>query len=70
MRKSSSYDDFGNRQDGVNLICAYMATDRTMQDSVIVSESGAKKMRSSLISPTDNESINVLLNIYPYFSVV
>lgn len=57
MRKSSSYDDFGNRQDGVNLICAYMATDRTMEDSVIVSESGAKKMRSSLI-----EEVNIIFN--------
>lgn len=57
MRKSSSYDDFGNRQDGVNLICAYMATDRTMEDSVIFSESGAKKMRSSLI-----EEVNIIFN--------
>lgn len=57
VRKSTAYDDYGNRQDGVNLICAYMATDKTMEDSVMMSESGAKKMESSML-----KEVTIILN--------
>lgn len=57
MRKSTSYDDYGNRQDGVNLICAYMATDKTMEDSVIVSKDCTHKMSTSLI-----RVVSIILN--------
>ena len=49
IRKSNSYDEYGNRQDGVNLLCAYLATDKTMEDSVILSESASKKLSTTLI---------------------
>lgn len=57
IRKSNSYDDYGNREDGVNILCAYLATDKTMEDSVIFSKSGAAKMGTSLIS-----EVNIILN--------
>lgn len=49
IRKSNSYDSYGNRQDGVNLLCAYMATDKTMEDSVILSKSASEKLGTNLI---------------------
>lgn len=66
VRKSTSYDDYGNRQDGVNMICAYLATDKTMEDSVILSESGAAKLSTPLIKKVTlmfNEN-DIPLNLY------
>lgn len=66
IRKSTSYDEYGNRKDGVNLLCAYLATDKTMEDSVILSESGAAKLSTPLIKKVTlmfNEN-DIPLNLY------
>lgn len=66
IRKSTSYDDYENRMDGVNMQCAYMATDQTMEDSVILSETGAAKLTAPLIKPVTlmfNEN-DIPLNLY------
>lgn len=65
-KKSMAYDDYNNRRDGVNLLTAYMATMKNTEDSVIISESAAKKLASPLIKPVRiiiNEN-DILLNMY------
>lgn len=65
-KKSMAYDDYNNRRDGVNLLTAYISTAKNTEDSVIISESAAKKLASPLIKPVTiiiNEN-DILLNIY------
>ena len=66
IRKSLAFDEDDNRQDGVNLITAYMSCDNTMEDGIIISESASKKLTAPLIKPVqivinDND---ILLNLY------
>lgn len=58
IRSSMSYDEYGNRQDGVNLICQYFATDKTMEDSVILSDEAAYALGTHLI-----KRVTILFNI-------
>lgn len=65
-KKSMAYDEFNNRRDGVNLLTAYLSTEKNTEDSVIISEEAKKKLSSPLIKPVtiivnDND---ILLNIY------
>lgn len=65
-KKSMAYDEYNNRRDGVNLLTAYISTAKNTEDSVIISESAAKKLASPLIKPVtiivnDND---ILLNTY------
>ena len=65
-KKSMAYDNYNNRQDGVNLLTAYISTAKNTEDSVIVSESAAKRLSSPLIRPVTiiiNEN-DILLDIY------
>ena len=65
-KKSIAFDDYNNRQDGVNLLTAYISTAKNTEDSVIISESAAKKLASPLVKPVTviiNEN-DILLNIY------
>ena len=65
-KKSMAYDEYNNRRDGVNLLTAYISTSKNTEDSVIISESAAKKLTSPLIKPVTiiiNEN-DILLNIY------
>lgn len=65
-KKSMAFDDYNNRQDGVNLLTGYIATAQNTEDSVIISESAAKKLASPLIKPVTiiiNEN-DILLDIY------
>ena len=65
-KKSMAYDDYNNRRDGVNLLTAYISTAKNTEDSVILSESAAKKLSSPLIKPVTiiiNEN-DILLNTY------
>lgn len=65
-KKSMAYDEYNNRRDGVNLLTAYISTAQNTEDSVIISESAAKKLASPLIKPVTiivNEN-DILLNIY------
>jgi len=65
-KKSMAYDDYNNRQDGVNLKAVYLSTAMNTEDSIIISESAAKKLSSPLIKPVTvivNEN-DILLNQY------
>ena len=64
--KSTSFDEFNNRMDGINLLTTYLATNLTTEDAIIISQSGAKKLTSNLISQElimVNEN-DIMLNIY------
>lgn len=66
IQKSLAYDNYDNRTDGLNLNVAYMALDKNMEDSVILSDVAASKMTSPLIKPVSimiNEN-DIPLNIY------
>ena len=65
-KKSIAFDSYNNRRDGVNLLTAYISTAKNTEDSVIISESAAKRLSSPLIKPVTviiNEN-DILLNIY------
>ena len=53
VKASNSFDEIGNKMNGTNLLSAYISTGRNLEDSIILSESGAKKLSSSLIKYTD-----------------
>ncbi len=64
--KSSGFDDYNNRMDGINTLTMYLALNHTTEDAIIVSESIAKKFSSPLIKKISlmiNEN-DILLNIY------
>lgn len=66
IQKSQAYDDYNNRMDGVNLLTAYISCDPSMEDGIILSKSGAKKLVSPLLKKVtiivnDND---ILLNLY------
>lgn len=66
LRKSYAFDEYMNRCDGVNLLTAYVCTDRSMEDGIILSESAAEKLASPLIREVrvqvnDND---LLLNLF------
>lgn len=66
IQTSKANDMYNNRQDGVNLLTAYISTMENTEDSVIISESAAKKLRSPLIREVtiivnDND---ILLDLY------
>lgn len=66
IRRSTGFDQFGNKTNGVNVNVAYMALDDNMEDSVIISESCYKKMSAPLIRTVKviiNEN-DIPLNIY------
>ena len=66
VRKSLAYDNDNIRSDGINLNVAYMALDKNMEDSVILSDVAAGRMTSPLIKPVEimiNEN-DIPLNIY------
>lgn len=66
LRKSYAFDEYMNRCDGVNLLAAYVCTDRSMEDGIIISETSHNKLASPLIKEVkvqvnDND---LLLNIF------
>lgn len=66
VTKTRSFDQYNNRQDGLNLRTVYMASGMTIEDPVIVSESTAKRFNSPLIDKVrvminDND---ILLNLF------
>lgn len=66
IKTSTGFDEYGNKMNGVNLLTMYLSCAQNMEDSVILSETGAKKLESSLIKNTDiaiNDN-DVLLNRY------
>lgn len=66
IRRSTGFDQYGNKTNGCNINVTYMALDKNMEDSVVVSESCAKKMSAPLIRRVKvilNEN-DIPLNIY------
>lgn len=66
LKTSVGFDEFGNKMNGVNLTTLYLACNQNMEDSIIISESAAKKLETSLVKTTgitinDND---VLRNVY------
>ena len=49
LKRSIGFDEFGNKTNGVNLNTVYMAMDNNMEDSIVISDVCAKKMRAPLI---------------------
>lgn len=66
IRKSTSFDKYNSRMDGVNLRSAFMATGETYEDGIIISEPASIKLASPLVkvvSITLNEN-DTPLNLY------
>jgi DNA-directed RNA polymerase beta subunit len=66
IKTSTGFDEYGNKMNGVNLLTMYLSCAQNMEDSVILSETGAKKLETSLLKTTDiaiNDN-DVLLNKY------
>ena len=49
MKKPISYDEYGNRSEGLNLTTMYIACEDVKEDPIVVSESAAKKFACPLI---------------------
>lgn len=66
IRRSTGFDQFGNRTSGCNVNVAYMALDHNMEDSVIISERCSERLSAPLIRNVKiiiNEN-DIPLNIY------
>jgi DNA-directed RNA polymerase beta subunit len=66
IQKSLAFDEYNNRQDGINFNVAYMALDDNMEDSVIFSDVAAAKLKAPLVKPVIipiNEN-DIPLNLY------
>ena len=66
IEKSLSFDENNNRAEGVNLMTMYLASEKTKEDSIILSQDAADKLVSPLIKKVtivvnDND---ILLNLY------
>ena len=66
IKTSKGFDEYGNKMNGVNLITMYLSCAQNMEDSIIISETAAKKLETNLIQTTgiminDND---ILLNLY------
>jgi hypothetical protein len=66
IKTSIGFDEYGNKMNGVNLTTLYLSCAQNMEDSIIISESAAKKLETSLVKNTDitiNDN-DILLNLY------
>lgn len=66
LKTSIGYDEIGNKMNGVNLTTLYLSCAQNMEDSIIISESAAKKLETSLIknTPITINDNDILLNLY------
>lgn len=65
IRTSKAFDEYNNYTNTVNLLSTYVATDKTMEDSIWISESAQKKLTSVLykkVTVNVNEN-DILLNL-------
>lgn len=65
IRRSTAFDENNNYMNSVNLLSTYVATDKTMEDSIWISESAQKKLTSIfykkvVVNINDND---ILLNL-------
>ena len=66
MKKPISYDEYGNRSEGLNLTTMYIACEDVKEDPIVVSESAAKKFACPLIDKMEikiNDN-DILINLY------
>lgn len=66
MEKSYAFDENNNRCDGINLMTMYLASEKTKEDSIVLSEEAADKLVSPLLKKVNiiiNEN-DILLNLY------
>lgn len=66
IQKSLAFDEYNNRMDGINLRVAYVSCEYTKEDSIIISESAAKKLACPVIRKVTvmiNEN-DIPLNLY------
>ena len=66
VRKSVGFDEDDNRLNGCNLVTCYLASDKNMEDGIIISDEAADKLSTILIddiSITINDN-DILLNRY------
>lgn len=71
IKTSIGYDEYNNKMNGVNLTTLYLSCAQNMEDSVIISQTAAKKLETSLVK-NNQVSINdndILLNLYGNESV-
>lgn len=66
LKTSIGYDEYGNKMNGVNLTTLYLSCAQNMEDSIIISESAAKKLETSLVknTPITINDNDILLNLY------
>ena len=66
IKTPASFDEYKNRQDGVNLKTMYIASGLTTEDPTVLSESAAKKFTSPLFEKVKVMINNndILLNLY------
>ena len=57
LRRSTGFDKYGNKTNGLNLNTAYMCNDKNMEDSVIISDLCQQKMAAPLI-----RNVRIILN--------
>ena len=62
IRQSTSFDEYGNHCEGVNLLATYIAMEDTMEDCMIISESARKKLGSPFLKKV---TININDNDIP-----
>lgn len=55
--KSTSFDEYNNRKDGVNLLTTYLSCESNKEDGIIVSESAKHKLESPLL-----KNVRVIIN--------
>lgn len=65
LRKSTAYDDYLNRCDGVNIRTAYICLEENTEDAIKMSKTGARKLSSPLIHKVSiiKNSNDIFLNI-------
>ena len=66
IQKSLAFDEYMNRRDGRNFNVTYMALDKNMEDSIIISDAAAATLAAPLIKPVKimiNEN-DIPLNLY------
>lgn len=66
LKTSIGFDEYGNKMNGVNLTTLYLSCAQNMEDSIIISETAAKRLETSLIknTPITINDNDILLNLY------
>lgn len=66
IQRTTSYDEYNNRAEGINLTTMYIACEDVKEDPVVISESASKRFTAPLIDKVEvriNDN-DILLNLY------